>query len=351
MPERAHDDERSVLVKVVITEDEDVRNRIVRATNLQTAIQPASFRASDQLQRDIEDYFLSQGWFYDRRKNHYRNLGKPANLIVGITYLAQAIAAIVLQEPDAARGAVSGLVSDERTYKRVFHDGHSPELFLFAAKTMRFVDRAVASFAEWPLEMRKKLRYHAAMLLIAHQMPRPQEAPLKVGSLLLREFTHDDVRRAFVEVAEALESHTAATGQSLDPASKARAFTRHLLEHGGYSRARTPSPETQAAPVPAHHSPSAGATTGRKPYSRRTSTLGEFLDRISSLGVSAPIAEFVERAKARWGMHTRVHYYCVNLNAPQMKSVGLVILSPASERPGLIRVEIAAKSSNGSTQA
>ena len=61
--------------------------------------------ATDKIQRDIEDYLKSRGLFYDRRKNFYKNSGKPRDVIIDIPYLAQAVMAILLRRPDTARGA------------------------------------------------------------------------------------------------------------------------------------------------------------------------------------------------------------------------------------------------------
>jgi len=82
-------DERSILVRVIVTEDAESRDRIIRATNSQTDIPSASLRATDKIHRDIEDFFATRGLFYDRRKNFYKNQGKPVRKIVSIGFLAQ----------------------------------------------------------------------------------------------------------------------------------------------------------------------------------------------------------------------------------------------------------------------
>jgi hypothetical protein len=72
--------DRSVLVRIIVTGDHDTRDRVIRATNRQTAVSQASLRATDQIQRDIEQYFIREEWFYERRKNYYRNQGRtPAD--------------------------------------------------------------------------------------------------------------------------------------------------------------------------------------------------------------------------------------------------------------------------------
>ena len=59
-----------------MTADAPTRDQVIRATNRQTAVSDASLRATDDVQRQIENYFLTKGWYYDRRKNFYKNEGK-----------------------------------------------------------------------------------------------------------------------------------------------------------------------------------------------------------------------------------------------------------------------------------
>ena len=60
--------ERSVLVKIIKTDDPAVRDAIIRATNNQTEVEQQSLHATDKVQRDIDDVLLRSGWYYDRRR-------------------------------------------------------------------------------------------------------------------------------------------------------------------------------------------------------------------------------------------------------------------------------------------
>ncbi|MCL1488228.1 MAG: AIPR family protein [Marinobacter sp.] len=77
-PDRLENEERSVLLRVIVPEDEETRDKIIRATNSQTPIPKSSLRATDNIHRKIEDYLKPRGLFYDRRKNFYKNDGKKA---------------------------------------------------------------------------------------------------------------------------------------------------------------------------------------------------------------------------------------------------------------------------------
>lgn len=114
------DDERSVLVKVIISNDKDVTDDIIESTNFQNAVSPGLLRATDNIQKEIELYFLQNGYFYDRRKNYYKNQGKPGNKIFSMQFLAQAIKSIILKDPHAARATPTSLLKSDSSYQSIF---------------------------------------------------------------------------------------------------------------------------------------------------------------------------------------------------------------------------------------
>ncbi|MGN6128177.1 MAG: AIPR family protein, partial [Humibacter sp.] len=111
---------RSLLVRVFETQDEASRDRIIRATNSQTRVPDASLHATEDIHRQLESYFLAHGWYYDRRKNFYKNNGKPTDRIISISALGQAVMAIGLSRPDDARARPSTLLNNPDDYQSVF---------------------------------------------------------------------------------------------------------------------------------------------------------------------------------------------------------------------------------------
>ena len=89
-------DKRTILVKVIVNSKEDTSDRIINATNSQTKINAINLHATEKVQRTIETALKTEGYFYDRRKNFYRNQGKPVEKIITIPFMAQAVTAIVL---------------------------------------------------------------------------------------------------------------------------------------------------------------------------------------------------------------------------------------------------------------
>jgi hypothetical protein len=114
--------ERSVLVKVIISTNSDVRDKIIRATNNQTPVQLQTLHALDKIQRDIEDILHKNGLFYERRTNFYKNQGHPKEQIVTPLYVAAAFINLVLKNPAEARSLKSKKMRNEDFNERVFSE-------------------------------------------------------------------------------------------------------------------------------------------------------------------------------------------------------------------------------------
>ncbi|MGW6415263.1 AIPR family protein [Streptomyces sp. NPDC055055] len=157
--------DRLVQVRILVTADQAARDAVIRATNRQTSVPVASLRATDDIQRQIESYFLEHEWFYDRRKNFYRNQGRPADRIVSIPSLAQSVMAMALGQPDHARARPSSLLKSDTDYRRVFSDKTELPVYLWLARAQRQVDEFLQSSSA-PVSRSEytNLRFHLAML-------------------------------------------------------------------------------------------------------------------------------------------------------------------------------------------
>jgi hypothetical protein len=93
------DETRSLLIKVIVSQDESVRDEVIRATNNQSAVEPAALHATDRIQRNIEEILLQNDWYYERRTNYFRNEGRPEARIVSPLVLATGAVALLLKNP------------------------------------------------------------------------------------------------------------------------------------------------------------------------------------------------------------------------------------------------------------
>ena len=176
-------DGRKILVRVVVPTEEESRDRIIKATNSQTVVPPSSLRATDRIHRDIEEYLRQKGLFYDRRKNYYKNEGKSRDKIIGIPYLAQAVMAIVLRQPNQARARPSSLLRSDDDYGRVFDSSYPIEVYYVCAEAMRRVESHLKSTSlNVPAKDRNNLRFYVAMHAVAGVSDSPSPTPSGIAN-------------------------------------------------------------------------------------------------------------------------------------------------------------------------
>jgi hypothetical protein len=202
-----HRDERRVLVRVIAADTADSQDRIIKATNSQTSIPAASLHATEKIHRDIEQYLKSYGVFYDRRKNFYKNEGKPIDKIISIPYLAQAAMAIALQRPDTARARPSSLLKDETNYKKVFSEDHSLQLYAACVTLMKRTDAFIRSEkAALNRKDQTNLRYYVAMLAAIKLAGAQSLTPTQAAALSCEKLTDDDLVAVLMQAKSAYVS-------------------------------------------------------------------------------------------------------------------------------------------------
>lgn len=201
-------DERCILVRVICEENEDARDRIIRATNSQTSIPPASLRSSDHIHRNIEDFLKANGYFYDRKKNFYKNQGKPIAKIVSIPYMAQAMMAVILFKPDSARARPSTLINSDPDYKCIFSLDTPIDVYLKVIQIMKDVEeflRKESDRKNLDRKMITNLKFYVAALV--GRKLSDGEANVVKGLQMLDSIKLDEtiIREAFSRVVEQFE--------------------------------------------------------------------------------------------------------------------------------------------------
>lgn len=137
------DDDRHILVRVVSAEDENVRASIIRATNRQTPILPAQLVATSEIHKNIELFLRGRGIYYERRKNHWKNLGKSRSEIVTVTDLAQAMIALVAGKPHVARARPGSLLNTEADQELIFSESYNLAIYEKVVDLVRSVDAQI----------------------------------------------------------------------------------------------------------------------------------------------------------------------------------------------------------------
>lgn len=139
----ARANERCVLVKVIISEDESVRDAIIQATNNQSQVELAALNATDKIQRDIEDILERHQWFYERRKNYYKNIGKPSERFITPILLAVSFVAIIRKAPHRASQLKTRFMRNPVSYEAIFSESYPIELWPKLAGIMKCVEASM----------------------------------------------------------------------------------------------------------------------------------------------------------------------------------------------------------------
>lgn len=135
---------RQLLVRIIETQDDTVAAEVIKATNSQNKVSAANLRSAEPFQRAIEEHFRQKNLYYERKKNHYKNLGKRRSEIVEVLELAQAVGSILLQQPNTARRMPSAFIR-EKLYERVFSDKTPLDAYHNCLQIVRRVDNYLST--------------------------------------------------------------------------------------------------------------------------------------------------------------------------------------------------------------
>ncbi|HAX74308.1 MAG TPA: hypothetical protein DCY88_00330 [Cyanobacteria bacterium UBA11372] len=234
-------DERAILIKIIVENNLEARDRIIKATNFQTPIPASSLRATEPIQRDIEDYFLQNDWFYDRRKNYYKNIGKPSDKIVGIPYLAQAVTSIVYREPHNAKARPTTIIKGENNYNKIFNSTINIQVYLFCAKLIKKIESYIRSdFSRLRQDSSNELLrpsiirsliFHISMLFTSKMLRKANYALRDVASLVTEELDNEVLAQTIIEIIDLTKNYLELNNSlPLNTAAKRSDFTNFLIE-------------------------------------------------------------------------------------------------------------------------
>lgn len=133
-------DDRSILVKVIVSNNLESRDKIIKATNNQTTVELAALHATDKIQRDIEDVLKINDLYYERRTNYYKNQGVSSDKILTPLYLAAGFINLIYKAPDEAIKLKAKFMRDESTYSNVFSHNTDIQVWYKIAYIMKQAD-------------------------------------------------------------------------------------------------------------------------------------------------------------------------------------------------------------------
>ncbi len=161
---------RNLLVRIIVPDSEESRDNIIFSTNNQTNIPKSSLRVTDPIHLQIEMYFKGRGLFYDRRKNHYKNQGRKTNEIIGVSFLGQCLITLFLKKPDYARARPSTLLTDDQTYKILYEDNQDLEVFYKCALLGKRIQANVKKTVEYSSAEKSDILFYLLYGVVANKL-------------------------------------------------------------------------------------------------------------------------------------------------------------------------------------
>lgn len=197
---RDENDTRAVLVKIVKSSDKETIDKIISATNRQTPVNPALLRATDDTQRKLELFFGQRGYYYDRRKNFYKNQGKPISKIFAIQSTAQAIHAILNRKPGEARAKPTTLIKTKESYESIFKPEVNFQAYLNCCLVVRNVETRLKTTSLTKVErsLIRTFTYHTSRIFVSETLKKSHPTQNELSSLEMSSLT-DELFNSSVE--------------------------------------------------------------------------------------------------------------------------------------------------------
>lgn len=224
-------DKRKLGIKVVTTDDPEIRDAIIKAASSQNPIEKAALRANDSIQRNIESYLLSNDWFYDRRKNYYKNMRKPVSKIISITYLAQAITSIIYREPNRARRSPTSLTKDDKDYSLLFEFSNY-KIFLFCIRNMKKIDSYMRS-CDYDERYKTNLKWHLATFTMIRLLGKKDYTIKDIESILDVNIETRLIDRTMSDLIKLTDMYLASHNVTFRTLSGNKEFVNYILERIG----------------------------------------------------------------------------------------------------------------------
>jgi hypothetical protein len=220
--------ERLIGIKVITTNNPKIRDGLIKSSNFQNPITQTSLRASDDIQYNIESYFLNNGWYYDRRKNYYKNMGKSLDKIISIGYLAQTIISIVHREPNRARKNPTSLTHADKDYYHIF-GSQNYRVFLYCIKTMKLIDAYLKS-CRYEEGYRTNLRWHLVTLVAIRLLKRKDYTEKDIESILDVKPRYELIDDTMFDLVDISKKYLDIHNITIDAMAKNREFIIFMIE-------------------------------------------------------------------------------------------------------------------------
>lgn len=229
-----------VPVKLIVTDDADVTNRIIRSTNRQTEVKPEAFESLAPFHRTLEDFYnamakdVTPPLYYERRSKQYLHQGVKQHQVVTLHGQCTAFLAMFCDEPHSTHRYYGEILRSSRG--RIFRDDHKPFPYYVSAAALNRMD---VLFNQGVIERKfRPYKYHLLLLLrimvAGEKLPPLNSKKIDAVCRELLAVLNDKekLQPCLLEACRLLESELdayPAHDESGNPPSRRREFTLRLV--------------------------------------------------------------------------------------------------------------------------
>jgi hypothetical protein len=155
-------DKLIVPIKLIITTDEEIKDKIILATNNQTEIKEEQRMALTNFHKGLEKFYSSmkEGIHYERRANQYANSSIKKKNIVSLREQIKSFVAMFMEEPNLVSGYFGKIYRDKKG--KIFVEEHKFEPY-YLSGLIQFKFKDLLNKKEIDRKY-NKARYHIFML-------------------------------------------------------------------------------------------------------------------------------------------------------------------------------------------
>jgi cold shock CspA family protein len=224
-------------IKLIVTEDTEITNLIIKATNRQSEVKLEAFESLLPFQKKLEEFYMACSKecdtpiYYERRSRQYDHLPINKNQIVSLSTQIICFVAMFLNEPQSTHRYYGELLDAYRG--KIFLDNHSPYPYFLSGFALFTLDKL---FKMKLINVSyKKFKYHILMLF--RVLFESQKLPYlnsnviddycsKLHNILMDEKTAIDTFKKCIEI---LENTIKKSGSENRESVRLKAFTTELL--------------------------------------------------------------------------------------------------------------------------
>lgn len=121
-------EKRKILIKIVLTNNQNNATKIIEASNTQNSMNWASLRANENTLVSLESDFKPYNIFLERRKKFYSNQGKKSSDILAPDYIAKYYVSAYNKKPAEAKNRTIIYFREKENFDNIFNEKNKKKL-------------------------------------------------------------------------------------------------------------------------------------------------------------------------------------------------------------------------------